>query len=138
MSIQQNRHIQQMIFWGLSKGWLMKLVPGSSLHQIRIWRSLTCHSLCMVYLSGIFEPHAYYDLLNCILSCPHLAELRLAFCKINTKKKRELKFITTFSHDTVMPMDQSMDCILYGFPILEELTLWFCYAIEDWFCSIRI
>lgn len=53
----------------------------------------------MVYLSGIFEPHAYYDLLNCILSCPHLAELRLAFCKINTKKKRELKFITTFSQE---------------------------------------
>nr|XP_016503993.1 PREDICTED: F-box/LRR-repeat protein At3g26922-like [Nicotiana tabacum] len=77
---------------------------------------------------GTFEPWAYYDLPNFILSSPHLVELRLAYCKINAKKKSELKALTTFSLDNVMLMDQSMDYILSGCPVLEELTLWFCYG----------
>ncbi|XP_009767812.1 putative F-box protein At1g49610 [Nicotiana sylvestris] len=77
---------------------------------------------------GTFEPQAYYDLPNFVLSSPHLVELRLAYCKINTKKKSDLKALTTFSLDNVMLMDQSMDYILSGCPVLEELTLWFCYG----------
>ncbi|XP_070007525.1 putative FBD-associated F-box protein At5g56400 [Nicotiana tabacum] len=36
---------------------------------------------------GTFEPQAYYDLPNFVLSSPRLVELRLAYCKINVKKE---------------------------------------------------
>lgn len=48
--------------------------------------------------------------------------------KIYTKKKSEIKSLTTVSLDNIILMDQSMDYILYGFQILEELTLQFCYG----------
>ncbi|XP_016555487.2 F-box/LRR-repeat protein At3g26922 isoform X1 [Capsicum annuum] len=75
-----------------------------------------------------FRPQAYYDLPSCILNSPHLVELRLTFCKIDTKKKSELKSLTTLSLNEVMIMDQSMDFILSGCPMLEQLKLWFCYV----------
>ncbi|XP_060187655.1 putative F-box protein At1g49610 isoform X1 [Lycium barbarum] len=77
---------------------------------------------------GTYQPQAYYDLPNCVLSSPHLAELRLTQCKIKTKKKSALKSLTTLYLDNVMLIDQSMDYILSGCPMLEELTLWFCYG----------
>lgn len=70
-----------------------------------------------------FQPHAYYGLPNCILSRSNLVELWLTYGKINTKKKSELKSLTTLSLDKVMLMDQSVDYIRSGCPMLECLKL---------------
>lgn len=53
-----------------------------------------------------FQPYAYYDLPNCVLSRPNLVELQLTFCKLNTKKKSELKSLTTLSLNEVMLKNQ--------------------------------
>ncbi|KAK4714328.1 hypothetical protein R3W88_020235 [Solanum pinnatisectum] len=80
------------------------------------------------YEHGTDQPQAFYDLPNCVLSSPHLVELRLTYCKINLKRKSELKSLKTLYLDNVMLMDQSMNYILSGCPMLEELTLQLCYC----------
>ncbi|XP_015168943.1 putative F-box/FBD/LRR-repeat protein At4g00315 isoform X2 [Solanum tuberosum] len=80
------------------------------------------------YEHGTDQPQAFYDLPSCVLSSPHLVELRLTYCKINLKRKSELKSLKTLYLDNVMLMDQSMNYILSGCPMLEELTLQLCYC----------
>ncbi|KAL3364019.1 hypothetical protein AABB24_012983 [Solanum stoloniferum] len=77
---------------------------------------------------GTVGPQALYDLPNCVLSSPHLVELRLTHCTINAKKKSKLKSLKTLYLNNVVLMDQSMDYILSGCPMLEELTLQLCYG----------
>ncbi|KAK4714332.1 hypothetical protein R3W88_020239 [Solanum pinnatisectum] len=77
---------------------------------------------------GTVGPQALYDLPNCVLSCPHLVELRLTHCTINAKKKSKLKSLKTLYLNNVVLMDQSMDYILSGCLMLEELTLQLCYG----------
>ncbi|KAG5597078.1 hypothetical protein H5410_038310 [Solanum commersonii] len=77
---------------------------------------------------GTVGPQALYDLPNCVLSSPHLVELRMTHCTINAKKKSKLKSLKTLYLNNVVLMDQSMDYILSGCPMLEELTLQLCYG----------
>lgn len=77
---------------------------------------------------GTSQPEANYDLPNCVLSCPHLVELRLTCCKINTKRKSRLESLKTLYLDNIMIMDQSIDYILSGCPVLEDLTLQLCHT----------
>ncbi|XP_069143189.1 FBD-associated F-box protein At2g26860-like isoform X2 [Solanum lycopersicum] len=80
------------------------------------------------YEHGTDHPHAFYELPNCVLSCPHLVELRLTYCKINLKRNSELKSLKTLYLDNVLLMEQSINYILSGCPMLEELTLQLCYS----------
>ncbi|MCD9558587.1 hypothetical protein HAX54_015993 [Datura stramonium] len=118
-----------------TNGWLCDFLRNEKrmANEIGTWIQFALNkNLKVLELSfsayGTFQPQTYYDLPNWVLSSPHLVELRLAFCKINTKKKSELKSLTTFSLDNVMLMEQSMDYILSGCPMLEQLTLLFCYG----------
>ncbi|XP_010323729.1 putative F-box protein At1g49610 isoform X2 [Solanum lycopersicum] len=77
---------------------------------------------------GIVGPQALYDLPNCVLNSPHLVELRLTHCTINAKKKSKLKSLKTLYLNKVVLMGQSIDYILSGCPMLEELTLQLCYG----------
>lgn len=77
---------------------------------------------------GTYHPEAYYDLPNCVLSYSHLVELQFTQCKINIKKKSELEFLKTLYLNNVMLMDQLIDYIPSGCPMLEELMSWLCYG----------
>ncbi|KAA8524483.1 hypothetical protein F0562_010906 [Nyssa sinensis] len=85
---------------------------------------LDLNGCCYIYET------AHYTLPNIVLRSGYLTELKLAACDIKPLGQIHLNSLKTLSLQEVMLSEKTMDEILCGCPLLENLSLMDCYGFS--------